>query len=281
MAPEESEATLRQQLLRRFEVWLDDVLAEEPPPEGIDAQVLGDQRHASDDEGGRARGASCDLFSLWSAMTSLTQEAKLQSRTFKQLQETLAPVSDLDSKLSLFGKSQNQILDSLGQIAGDLRASIKDNEQARKSDRQWLDVLLDLHGRLKRGLELCQKYSQELPQKTRPSFWQRLFRTQEAEPSLKAVEALQEGYALTLLGLKESLLEHNISPIECLGEPFDPHSMEAVNVAPSDDHPEGTVLEVYQSGFKCDGQVLRLTKVKVTGHCGKDGANVGEKEFMA
>ena len=279
-APEESAATLRQELLRRFEAWLGDVLADEPPPEGVDAQVVEAQGHASNDESDRSRRAPCDLFALWSAMTSLTQEVKLQGRTFKQLQETLSPVSALDGKLSRLGKSQDQTLDSLGEIAGELRASIKANEQARNSDRQWLDVLLDLHGRLKRGLELCQKYAQELPERTRPSFWARLFRPQVGEPLLKRVEALEEGYALTVQRLEESLREHNICPVECLGKAFDPHTMEAVNVAPSDDHPEGTVLEIYQPGFKCDGQVLRLTKVKVAGRCGKGGAHVAEKEFV-
>ena len=80
------QAEVRARLLSQFERWLDSALAEEAPPEGVTANLL-----AALDSGETLppiEGQS-DLYSLWSAMTALTQEVKIQSRTFRQLNDTL------------------------------------------------------------------------------------------------------------------------------------------------------------------------------------------------
>ena len=82
-------------MLRRFEGWLDSVLALEEPPQGIAAELLS----ALTVEAGASGDGQCDLYSMWAAVTALTQEVKLQGRTFKQLSETLAPVADLAPQL--------------------------------------------------------------------------------------------------------------------------------------------------------------------------------------
>jgi len=65
----------REEILRRFEIWLDTALAPEPPPEGLDTGLLsaiaanGEEDSGSGDQGG-------DSYTLWAAMTALTQEAR-------------------------------------------------------------------------------------------------------------------------------------------------------------------------------------------------------------
>ena len=82
---------LRQDLMARFAAWLDQALAEEELPPGADEasveQFLGSQ---AGEDGTAPEG--CDLFSLWSAMTALSQETKLQGRAFGRLDESLRPV---------------------------------------------------------------------------------------------------------------------------------------------------------------------------------------------
>jgi hypothetical protein len=77
----------REEILRRFEVWLDGALTAEEPPRGIDAEILAAMT-GGDREGG-ARPAPTAAYSLWAAMTALTQEVKLQGRSFKELNDML------------------------------------------------------------------------------------------------------------------------------------------------------------------------------------------------
>jgi hypothetical protein len=76
----------REEILRRFEEWLDGALAAEEPPRGIDAEILAAMAGASEGEGAPGAGRA---YSLWAAMTALTQEVKLQGRSFKELNDTL------------------------------------------------------------------------------------------------------------------------------------------------------------------------------------------------
>jgi molecular chaperone GrpE len=50
-----------------------------------------------------------------------------------------------------------------------------------------------------------------------------------------------------------------------LGEPFDPNEHEAMAQQPSEDAKPGTILQVYQQGYRLNGQVLRPARVVVSG----------------
>ena len=47
------------------------------------------------------------------------------------------------------------------------------------------------------------------------------------------------------------------------GDKFDPYIHNSVAVGESESQPSGTILEVWQKGYKLDGRVLRATSVKV------------------
>src|ERR1700694_122058 len=82
---------IREAILHRFETWLDSALTEDPPLSDLAADLLTSIENGTPLPPVEGR---CDLYTLWSAMTALTQEVKLQSRTFKQLKDTLAQVLD-------------------------------------------------------------------------------------------------------------------------------------------------------------------------------------------
>ena len=90
-----SEATLalRARLLRRFEAWLDAALDDEEPPAGLAAEILTELAEDGPIAGPGPR-RPVDLYTLWSSLTALSQEIKLQGRSFKQLQENLSPWSE-------------------------------------------------------------------------------------------------------------------------------------------------------------------------------------------
>ena len=65
-----------------------------------------------------------------------------------------------------------------------------------------------------------------------------------------------------LLGALERVGIQAFSP---QGEPFDPNEHEAMAQQPAEDAEPGTVIEVYQRGYRLNGQVLRPARVVVAG----------------
>jgi molecular chaperone GrpE len=207
----------RSEILSRFEHWLDSALAQEEPPPGIPEEILTGKDTPADD-------APTDLYTMWAAVTALTQEVKLQGRAFKQLSETL------------------------------------DREFERRGNKQMLDGFLDLRERLLRGLE-----SVRLHQAPRPAFQDRIFRGRwrEIQRAFEVVRALENGYRLTLESLDDLLKEFQLRPIECVGRPFDPQSMNAVDVEETGEAEDGEVLAVYRTGYERNGEVYRPAQVRV------------------
>jgi len=236
-SPEGEVSVDREEMLRRFEGWLDSVLALEEPPQGIAAELLS----ALTVEAGASGDGQCDLYSMWAAVTALTQEVKLQGRTFKQLSETLAPVADLAPQLP--------------------EAQRKAQEQAR---RELLDVFLDLRDRLARGLE-ASRTSQAKMRESQLSTWtaRLLARHVSFRYASEALAALEEGYRISMDRLDDVLAQFDVREITCLGQPFDPRSMHVVDVEETAEADEGTVVEVYRVGYEWQGAVHRPAQVKV------------------
>ena len=226
----------REEILRRFEAWLDSVLAAEEPPQGIAAELL-----SALSEADAAADGKCDLYSMWAAVTALTQEVKLQGRTFKQLSETLAPVADLVPQLP--------------------DAQRRAQEQAR---REMLDVLLDLRDRLGRGLDAARASQAKLHESLVSTWTARLLaRHQSFRHASERLAALEEGYRISLDRLDDVLAQFDVREITCRGQPFDPRSMHVVEVEETTEAVEGTVVEVYRVGYEWKGEVHRPAQVKV------------------
>jgi molecular chaperone GrpE len=81
----------------------------------------------------------------------------------------------------------------------------------------------------------------------------------------EGAEDVVKGFRLVheeLLGALERVGIQGFSP---QGEPFDPNEHEAMAQQPSEDAEAGTVIEVYQRGYRINGQVLRPARVVVAG----------------
>jgi molecular chaperone GrpE len=72
-----------------------------------------------------------------------------------------------------------------------------------------------------------------------------------------------KGIELISQRLFETLKKAGLEPIEAAGKPFDPNLHQAVDRVQSDDLPDQTVLEEYQSGYNFKGKLLRPAMVKV------------------
>ena len=76
------------------------------------------------------------------------------------------------------------------------------------------------------------------------------------------VEALRAGTELTLRNLQSAFSRANVQEIDPLGEKFDPHRHQAVQMVESD-QPGNTVVSVYQKGYVLNDRVLRPAMVAV------------------
>jgi molecular chaperone GrpE len=88
------------------------------------------------------------------------------------------------------------------------------------------------------------------------------------ELSLKGAEGhadadVIKGFALVRDELLAALGKSGIQAFSPAGEPFDPNEHEAMAQQPAEDTESGTVLEVYQQGFRINGQILRPARVVV------------------
>ena len=89
-------------------------------------------------------------------------------------------------------------------------------------------------------------------------------RALEAMETAEDVAAVKEGVQLIHQKLQKVFQQHEIHPIEAVGQPFDPDIHEAMTMipAPSEEHKD-KVIEQVQKGYTHRGKVLRHPKVVV------------------
>jgi molecular chaperone GrpE len=75
---------------------------------------------------------------------------------------------------------------------------------------------------------------------------------------------LLEGVELVLRELHAVLAKHGVTPIEALGQPFDPALHEAMAQVPDGSQPPNTVVQVFQRGHQLRGRLLRPARVVVS-----------------
>ncbi len=75
--------------------------------------------------------------------------------------------------------------------------------------------------------------------------------------------ALHQGVEMTLQQLQKLLRQHGIESDETVGHPFDPHQHDALSQGHDPAQPAGTILEMFQRGYRRGAKVLRAAKVMV------------------
>ena len=77
------------------------------------------------------------------------------------------------------------------------------------------------------------------------------------------MKSLIEGIELTEREMQRLLAVHGVKPIEAEGQKFDPHRHQAMFEVPDPTRPEGTVVQVVQTGYAIGDRVLRPAMVGV------------------
>lgn len=255
-SPRDSVQETREAILRGFESWLDSALADEQPLPGLAADLLTAIENGEPPppiEGG------CDLYSLWSVVAALRREVKLQSRTFKQVNDTLAELKQ--TVVASLGEDSSPGLVEVKESEADAVSAIHE----RRPEKRHIDLLLDLRDRFERGLNAARAAGPGLAANAHRPWWSRWFAAERERQShaQQVLTALEKGYTLTIDRLDQALQDYQLSPVLCEGKEFDSHRMTAVEVEETDSVPEGTVVGVYRTGYEWEGEVYRPAQVRV------------------
>ena len=244
---------LRARMMNQFEKWLDQMLVEEPPPRGLPEELLA---HAAAQVSGESPSVETDLYTLFSALTNLTGEIRLQGRAFKQLADLLAPLAQTPTLLTQLHHAQHESIQLLQQLTTD--ASARD-ENPPVEFKQICDVMIDLYDRLARGLQTCNDGAAALSVESTNGWMRRLTgESARATTAIQSVQAIRDAAGLTLARLSAAIADWGIHRIGKAGEPFDPEKMSAVDVRTDSTSQPGTVLVVNRSGYALNG-VLKAT----------------------
>lgn len=73
-----------------------------------------------------------------------------------------------------------------------------------------------------------------------------------------------EGFEGVLKQLQSVLEKSGVTAIESKNQAFDPHSHECVAQVPSEEHPEGVIIEETRRGYKLGNYILRASQVIVS-----------------
>jgi molecular chaperone GrpE len=79
-------------------------------------------------------------------------------------------------------------------------------------------------------------------------------------------ENYRKGFELIYKQLIDNLAKLGVERTEPLGQPFDPHSHQAMDRTETNSAADGTILQVYQPGYVFHGRVLRPAMVRVAVH---------------
>ena len=88
--------------------------------------------------------------------------------------------------------------------------------------------------------------------------------TEKTEENDPAFITFNEGVQLVHKQLLDALKTHGLVPIVAGSETFDPNQHEALLVTPSDEVPEGKVIEEFRRGYMLHTRVLRASQVVVS-----------------
>ncbi|RKU16810.1 nucleotide exchange factor GrpE [Candidatus Poribacteria bacterium] len=86
----------------------------------------------------------------------------------------------------------------------------------------------------------------------------------DASDTSPSSTTFNEGVQLVHKQLLDALKIHGLTPIEAVGETFDPNQHEALLVTASDDVPEGNIIEEFRRGYMLHTRVLRASQVVVS-----------------
>ena len=173
----------------------------------------------------------------------------VKDETATESQEKETPVEE-DSKIEETQSEENKKLqeayDKLNQQYIRLAADFDNYRKRQEQERESL-VKYGTENALKKMLEVLDNFE----------------RGQKALEGVEDSEKIKEWFQLVHKQVWDTLSKLGLEEIKAVGEEFDPNFHEAVMQTPTTEHPEHTVINELQKGYKVGDKILRPTLVNV------------------
>lgn len=173
----------------------------------------------------------------------------VKDETATKSQEKETPVEE-DSKVEETQSEENKKLqeayDKLNQQYIRLAADFDNYRKRQEQERESL-VKYGTENALKKMLEVLDNFE----------------RGQKALEGVEDSEKIKECFQLVHKQVWDTLSKLGLEEIKAVGEEFDPNFHEAVMQTPTTEHPEHTVINELQKGYKVGDKILRPTLVNV------------------
>lgn len=173
----------------------------------------------------------------------------VKDETATESQEKETPVEE-DSKVEETQSEENKKLqeayDKLNQQYIRLAADFDNYRKRQEQERESL-VKYGTENALKKMLEVLDNFE----------------RGQKALEGVEDSEKIKECFQLVHKQVRDTLSKLGLEEIKAVGEEFDPNFHEAVMQTPTTEHPEHTVINELQKGYKVGDKILRPTLVNV------------------
>jgi molecular chaperone GrpE len=165
-------------------------------------------------------------------------------------------------------KSATQAADSGGELGADLDALLAENAEMRDRLLRTMADMENLRRRTEREKVDTARYAISNFARDVLTVGDNLRRTIEHVPAEAAsqdpaLKSFLEGVELTERELLKVMERHGVTRIEPLGERFDPTCQQAMYEVQNAEVPEGTVVDVMQSGYTIGERCLRPALVAV------------------
>ncbi|MCB2146417.1 MAG: nucleotide exchange factor GrpE [Deltaproteobacteria bacterium] len=158
--------------------------------------------------------------------------------------ESVDPLKDLEEKLTAAQAEADENRDRMLRMAAELenfkKRSARELDDIRKyATENLIRELLSVVDNLERAIA-------------------------SAAPENENDQRLVDGVSLTLAEINKILERHYVSPIQALGESFDPAFHQAMCQEESTDQPPNTVVQEFQKGYLIHDRLLRPAMVVVS-----------------
>lgn len=190
---------------------------------------------------GEASEAPVNLALLFSELSVLRTEVRVEARQFKTALDEMRALTEM------LGEQNRRLTRDLDRVRE------AEGKAQRQAERGLLLDMLDVRDRIAAAVDLFRAY------RAKPSSL--LSRLVAKETRL--AQGLGAGIELTLARLDDLLSERRVRAIEAMGCRLDPRSMRAIGVESRADCAQGEVLNEVRRGYLRDDELLRLAEVIV------------------
>lgn len=154
--------------------------------------------------------------------------------------EEAAQEPNLEDRLAA---ANDQLLRSLAELENTRKRAERDRAEALKYGAiSFARDMLGVADNFQRALKAVDDMEEEVPE---------------------AMRGLLDGIAATQRDLLAALARHKVTPLDPMGEKFDPNMHEALFEAPGTGQESGAIIEVIETGYIMEGRLLRPAKVGI------------------